>query len=116
MALVNTYKIHPGDGRLTPSGSIVAIDAGTLASLYGLSAGQYSVGTDFAHTAIHLVPRLDGKYKNILTELGDNELTTHEDYPAFMHISRDGRYKDKRHIQPQYNDTFRDGRNRDDIL
>jgi len=110
MALVNTYEVHPGDGKTTPSGSIEAIDAGTLASLYGLSAGEYSVGTDFAPTAIHLFPRRDGKYKNIKTALQDNELGYYYDSPAFMHTTRNGRYKNKHKIQPQYNATFRDKR------
>lgn len=111
-----TYSIHAGDGRITPSGSIVSIDAGTLASLYGLSAGEYSIGTDFAPTSIHLTPRLDGKYKNIKTELHDNGLATYNEYPAFMHTTRDGRYKSKSTIQPQYNDSFRDGKSDKNIL
>ena len=110
------YVIHPGDGKTSPSGTIEPIDAGTLASLYGLSAGQYTVGTDFASDAIHLTPRLDGKYKNILTELGDNGLATHQDYPAFMHKTRDGRYKSKQSIQPQYKATFRDKKGIEGIL
>jgi hypothetical protein len=110
------YVVHPGDGRITPGGSIVSIDAGTLASLYGLSPGDYTVGTEFAPTAIHLTPKQDGKYKNIKTELHDNGLDYFYDYPAFMHTTRDGRYKSKRSIQPQYKDSFRDGRNADKIL
>lgn len=104
------YVVHPGDGKITPGGSTVSIDAGTLASLYGLSAGEYTVGTGYAETAIHLVPRPDGKYKNIKTELHDNGLGYAYDYPAFMHTTRNGRYKNKHDIQPQYKATFRDKR------
>ena len=110
------YVIHIGEGRITPGGSIVSIDAGTLASLYGLSPGDYTVGTNYAPTAIHLTPKQDGKYKNIKTELHDEGLDYLYDYPAFLHTTRDGRYKSKRSIQPQYKDLLRDGRNTDNIL
>lgn len=110
------YTIHTGNGRITPSGSIVAIDAGTLASLYGISPSEYTVGTEFAPTSIHLVPREDGVYHNIKTELGDNGLDYHYDYPAFMHTTRDGKFKNMSSIQPQYKDSFRDGRDTDNIL
>ena len=111
-----SYMIHPGNGRITPNSSIENIDAGTLASLYGLSVSEYVVGTTFEPSSIHLTPRQDGKYKNIKTELHDNGLPTFTDEPAFMHKTRDGRYKSKTTIQPQYKDSFRDGRNDTNIL
>jgi hypothetical protein len=114
--MVLSYVIHPGDGKTSPSGTIEPIDAGTLASLYGLSPGDYEVRADFAPDAIHLVPRADGKYKNIKTELADNGLDYHYDYPAFMHKTRDGRYKSKQSIQPQYKATFRDKKGIEGIL
>lgn len=102
------YVVHPGDGKLAPGQPVVYIDAGTLAALYGLQPGDYILRNDFAPDAIHLVPRNDGRYQDIKRELGDNGLPYHMDNPAFMHTTRDGRYKNKRQIQPQYKDTFRD--------
>lgn len=112
------YVVHPGNGKLAPGQPDSYIDAGTLATLYGLAPGEYILRNDFAPDAIHLVPRKDGRYQSIKRELGDNGLGYHYDYPAFMHTTRDGRHKDMRDIQPQYKDTFRDrrGKNRDKIL
>jgi len=68
------------------------------------------VGTDYAPTAIHLTPKKDGKYKNIKTELHDNGLDYFYDSPAFMYTTRDGKFKTRQSIQPQYEATFRDRR------
>ena len=102
------YVIHPGTGKLAPGQPDTFIDAGTLATLYGLQPSEYILRNDFAPDAIHLVPRKDGRYKSIKQELGDNGLPYHMDNPAFMHTTRDGRYKNRNQIQPQYKDTFRD--------
>lgn len=110
------YVVHAGNGRITPGGAIVFIDAGTLASLYGLQPADYTVGTDFGYEAIHLVAREDGLYRSIKKELGDNGLDYHYDYPAFMHKTRDGKYVNKHTIQPQYKATFRDKRDVENLL
>jgi hypothetical protein len=107
------YVVHPGNGKLTPSASVTYIDAGTLASLYGLQPGDYILSNDFAPDAIHLVPRSDGNYQPIKRELADNGTDFHQDYPAFMHTTHNGRYKSTRQIQPQYKATFRDRRRRE---
>lgn len=104
------YVIHSGEGKVSPSGAIEYIDAGTLASLYGLSPGEYEIRSDYSPDAIHLGPRQDGKYTNIKNQLADNGQDFHYDYPAFMHTTRDGRYKNKSQIQPQYKASFRDRR------
>lgn len=62
------YVCHSG----TVNGDF--IDEGTLASLYGLSPGEYTTGINEATDKgqhVHLYPRVDGKYKNIKTEVGD---------------------------------------------
>lgn len=69
----NIYAVHPGYVTLT-DGSTIYIDAGTLASLYGLVSGEYD--TDISESTdegqhIHLYPRPDSKYRNIKTEVGD---------------------------------------------
>lgn len=67
------YVVHPGNVTLKDN-STVFIDAGTLASLYGLSPGEYDVDTPVNTDKgqhIHLYPRADAKYKNIKTEVGD---------------------------------------------
>lgn len=102
------YVVHPGTGKTAPGQPDSYIDAGTLAALYGLQPGDYILRNDFAPDAIHLTPRKDGRYRSIKQELGDNGLGYHFDYPAFMHTTRDGRYKNRSQIQPQYKDTFRD--------
>ena len=80
-----TYVVYPGNGLTAPGGILTYIDAASLAALYGLSPGEYDVGQlpangspmDFTH--IHLVPRPDGLYRNIKTELGDNGTDFHFD-------------------------------------
>lgn len=67
------YIVHPGNVTLL-DGSIVFIDAGTLASLYGLVFGEYDTGileSEDKGQHVHLYPRADGKYRNIKTEVGD---------------------------------------------
>lgn len=113
------YATHPGTGKVSPVSIPEYIDDGTLAALYGLGVGEYTVGaTDGNPAYIHLYPRKDGKYKNIKRELGDTGTQFYQDYPAFMHKTRDGKWKTKRDIQPQYKDSFRDkrGEDRDRIL
>lgn len=112
------YVVHPGIGKTAPNTSDVLIDAGTLASLYGLSPGGYLLNNDFSPAYIHLFPNEIGIYRNILVELHDDGNDYFYDYPAFMHRSRDGRYKYSHAIQPQYEPTFRDrrGRNKDRVL
>lgn len=108
------YVVHPGNGKISPSAPITYIDAGTLAALYGLSPSDYTVSNSFDPSSIHLTPKSDGRYRNIKQELGDNGTPTHQDYPAFMHVSRDGKIKDMHTIQPQYKDSFRDRRGRNE--
>lgn len=81
-----TYLIFPGNGRIAPGEAINFIDAPTLASLYGLSAGEYQIadknafsGTENSLQFINLVPREDGLYRNIKIELGDNGTDLHWD-------------------------------------
>lgn len=67
------YVVHPGDVTLK-DGSTVFVDAGTLATYYGLVFGEYDTNTAESTDIgqhIHLYPRPDGKYKNIKTEVGD---------------------------------------------
>lgn len=67
------YVVHPGTVVLL-DGSSEYIDAGTLASLYGLVFGEYITGileSDDDGQHIHLYPRVDAKYRNIKTEVGD---------------------------------------------
>lgn len=80
------YLIFPGNGRTAPGAAVTFIDAATLAALYGLVGGEYDVaatsqfkGTDNSLLYINLVPRTDGLYRNIKTELGDNGLPYHYD-------------------------------------
>lgn len=67
------YAIHPGNVTLN-NGTMVFIDAGTLATYYGLVFGEYDLGvvesTDKGQH-VHLYPRADGKYQRIKTEVGD---------------------------------------------
>jgi hypothetical protein len=67
------YVVHPGSVTLQ-NGTTVFIDAGTLASLYGLVFGEYATGIVESQDNgqhIHLYPRADSKYRNIKTEVGD---------------------------------------------
>lgn len=82
------YVVHPGSVTLL-SGETVSIDAGTLASYYGLSVDEYTVGSSVQETSqdgdiihIHLYPRTDAKYSNIKTRLGDNGTDVHYDKPV----------------------------------
>lgn len=76
-----TYKVYPGYGKLTPSDAVESyIDAPALASLFGLGAFDYEVGSGpDVVTHINLRPRPDGLYRNIKTELGDNGTPYHID-------------------------------------
>lgn len=83
------YIVYAGNGKTTPSGAVGYIDAGTLASLYGLSFGEYDVGPEVGQQGtamdsdhIHLIPRPDGKYRNIKTELGDTGTSFFYDKPV----------------------------------
>lgn len=70
---MSLYVVHPGNVTLN-NGTTVFIDAGTLASYYGLSFGEYDVSTPESSDKaqhVHLYPRADGKYQNIKTEVGD---------------------------------------------
>lgn len=85
---MSIYVVHPGDVTLL-TGETVNIDAGTLASYYGLSVDEYTVDASEQETSqdgniihVHLYPRPDGKYKNIKTLLGDNGTDTHYDKPV----------------------------------
>ena len=102
------YVVFPGEGRVSPNSSKEYIDAGTLAALYGLNPGDYTVGTVPVFDTINLFPRLDGKYKSIKKRLGDNGQRYHLDTPAFFHKSRDNKTKNSRVVQEQYLDSFRD--------
>lgn len=82
------YVLHPGDVTLL-TGETISIDAGTLASYYGLSDGEYTIDTSVQETSqdgniihIHLYPRPDSKYRNIKTALGDNGTDYHYDKPV----------------------------------
>lgn len=78
-----TYIVHAGDGKTSPGSASEYIEAAALASLYGLDSGDYEVGdpmddgATFGHEHIHLIPRVDGLYRNIKNELGDNGTDTH---------------------------------------
>ncbi len=103
------YKVYPGYGLTSPTGTEEYIDAGTLASLYGLESGEYSIGSgpdDFNY--INLRPRPDGKYRNIKKLLRDNGERYSYEKPAFFNKTRDGKYKNSRVIQDQYKPSFRD--------
>lgn len=81
--------VHPGNVKLLSTGQVVSVDAGTLASYYGLSPGDYDVApatraeqensTDGVPMHIHLFPREDGRYYSIKTRLGDNGTDYHYD-------------------------------------
>lgn len=80
------YLIHPGEGRTAPGEAIELIDAPTLAALYGLTGGEYEIADEAEFTGnnssilyIDLVPRTDGLYRDIKTELGDNGTDYHYD-------------------------------------
>lgn len=82
------YVVHPGSVKLL-NGTTVTLDAGTLASNYGLSPGEYEVNTSQQYDPtdgdpmhIHLFPRQDGAYRNIKTELGDTGTDYHYDKMA----------------------------------
>jgi hypothetical protein len=87
------YTVHPGEGLVAPKQPEEYIDAGTLASLYGLLPGEYTVGGPVDAFSIHLFPRPDGKYRSIKKRLGDNGTTQHLDLPANFKKN-----KDKEHI------------------
>jgi len=78
-----TYIVHPGYGVTAPGEAESYIDAAELAALYGLDVADYEVGGDTEHGTyydadhIHLLPRPDGRYLNIKTELGDNGTDVH---------------------------------------
>lgn len=83
---MNKYVVHPGYVRIFNTEADVYIDAGTLAANYGLSPGEYDVGTTTQQDSmegdiiqIHLWPRPDNKYQNIKTLLGDNGTDEHID-------------------------------------
>lgn len=80
MTMEKLYVVHPGYGKM-PSGDEEYIEAGTLASFYGLEPTDYLVGLTEQDEGkyIHLHPRPDGKYRNIKTELGDNGTPYHMD-------------------------------------
>jgi hypothetical protein len=72
------YIVYPGYGVTAPGEVESYIEAAELAALYGLGVDDYEVGTYTAETGtafdadhIHLIPRPDGLYRNIKTELGD---------------------------------------------
>ncbi|HET8708940.1 MAG TPA: hypothetical protein VFL85_01525 [Candidatus Saccharimonadales bacterium] len=82
------YVVHPGSVTLD-TGETIELDAGTLASNYGLSDGEYYVDTPVQETSqgdniihIHLYPRPDNKYQNIKTLLGDNGTDVFYDKPV----------------------------------
>lgn len=79
-----TYIVYPGNGRAAPGEAERYIDAAELATLYGLEVSDYEVGAEVGQVGtiydadhIHLLPRPDGHYRNIKTELGDNGTDTH---------------------------------------
>lgn len=89
------YIVYAGSGRTTPGGAVEYIDAGTLASLYGLSPADYEVGPESGQRGttmdsdhIHLIPRPDGKYLNIKVELGDTGIGYKLDRPVGWHRKR----------------------------
>lgn len=71
------YIVHAGEGVAQVGGSTVYIEAPELAALYGLDPEDYEVGAPmgeapvFTAYSIHLIPRPDGRYRNIKNELGD---------------------------------------------
>lgn len=101
-----TYLIFPGYGRTAQGEAITYIDGASLAALYGLSGGEYVIantpgfkGTDNSIAYINLVPREDGLYRNIKTELGDNGTDYHYDkmVNADKHRREGDRYGVKRY-------------------
>jgi hypothetical protein len=87
--MAKRYMVYAGNGKVSPSSVTSFIDAGTLASLYGLSPADYDVGPEVGQPGttmdsdhIHLRPRPDGKYLNIKTELGDTGIGYKLDYPV----------------------------------
>lgn len=86
--MAKRYIVHPGNVTLISTGATVFVDAGTLASYYGLSGGDYDTATtgsqqetsnDGRTMHIHLFPRPDGAYRNIKTVTGDNGTDSHYD-------------------------------------
>lgn len=80
------YIAYPGTGKVSPSAEPSYITGAEVAALYGLGADEYEVGieedqrgTSFDVDHIHLLPRPDGLYRNIKTELGDNGTPYHWD-------------------------------------
>lgn len=99
-----TYLAYPGNGRTSPTENITFIDAASVASLYGLSAGEYTIagntftGTQESVQHINLRPRQDGLYVNIKNALGDNGTDYHYDtFPSDKHRKNGGRYGVKRY-------------------
>lgn len=87
--MAKRYMVYAGTGKATPAGVSEYIDAGTLASLYGLDVADYDVGPEVGQPGtamdsdhIHLRPRPDGRYLNIKTELGDTGIGYKLDYPV----------------------------------
>lgn len=79
-----SYIVYPGNGVTAPGEPVSYIDGPELAALYGLGIGDYEVGpevgqpgTTFDVDHIHLLPRPDGRYRNIKVELGDNGTDEH---------------------------------------
>ncbi len=80
------YIVYPGTGKISPSAEDSYITGAELASLYGLGISDYEVGADASERGtvydvdhVHLLPRPDGRYRNIKTELGDNGTDVHYD-------------------------------------
>jgi hypothetical protein len=79
-----SYIVYPGYGRTAPGEAESYIDTAELAALYGLDIADYEEGVEAGQTGtvydsdhIHLLPRPDGRYRNIKTELGDNDTDVH---------------------------------------
>lgn len=80
------YIVYPGYGLIAPGEEESYIEGAELASLYGLEVDEYEIGEEVGQTGtvydadhIHLLPRPDGLYRNIKTELGDNGTDYHWD-------------------------------------
>lgn len=83
------YVVHPGYVTLYSNNQTVYIDAGTLATNYGLVDGEYLTSTTLQETSqdgsimhIHLFPRPDGKYKSIKASIYDNGTDTFVEKPV----------------------------------
>ena len=93
-----TYVVHPGNGKMSPGEPDQYIDAGTLASLYGLLPGEYFLDDNKVYDEqwefrqIHLHPRLDGKYQSIKKLLGDNGTNKMIDYAVGYKKHRQKRF------------------------